>query len=227
MKRLSRHLLLSSAVWVLGLSVLGCGPVLHEELLTESIKSFSGKMKSSATEKIWIAGPNDSACDAGCCAGKGGGKASALGGLFGGGSGGSYDKLAYEIFANFLTQRKKAAVVETHRHNYATELATDTHRKLEVSENGNKISSTSCEDLCLLDEAKKRKANKVLAYHIIDMKGDELTIHFRLSDVPTGVVELAQTLRVYSNLHAIDVSFGYSGAIGPVRNKHAEPANND
>src|SRR5689334_25185446 len=109
----------------------GCGPVLHREMLGESIRSFSARMKNGPDAKVWIAGPDDSACDNGCqngsCGGGGGAakKGGLLGGLFGpkpANAPSAHDGLAYQVFANYLTQRKKARVVEMHRHNYATDL---------------------------------------------------------------------------------------------------------
>src|SRR6185436_18261138 len=107
------------------------------------------------------------------------------------GGDGPHDKLAFEVFSNYLTQRKKARVVEPHRHNYATELNPETHKKADlVIEGGHgTVTTVTAEDLCLLDEAKKRKADKVLVYHIIEMENDKMWIHLRLSDVPSGVVE--------------------------------------
>ncbi len=192
----------------------GCGPVLHREMLGESIRSFAARMKNGPEAKVWIAGPDDSTCDAGCfqgnCAGGKGKGLAGLGGLFSARPANApspYDGLAFQVFANYLTQRKKARVVETHRHNYATELNVDTHKKIEVVNDGKAVSTNSCEDLCLLDEAKKRKADKVLAYYISEMSANELTIHFRFSDVPTGLVEAAQTIKV-RDLQAIDWSYG-------------------
>src|SRR4051794_29654420 len=104
-------------VLVLAVAASGCGPVLHREMLGESIRSFSARMKTSAEAKIWIAGPNDSGCDSGCQGGgcgaakdKGGG---GLGGLFApkvDKSPNSQNTLAMEVFSNYLTQRKKAKV---------------------------------------------------------------------------------------------------------------------
>jgi hypothetical protein len=193
----------------------GCGPVLHSEMLGESIRSFSARMKNGPEAKVWITGPADSQCDSGCfqgnCGGGGAkGAAKGLGGLFApkpANAPSAQDGLAHQVFANYLTQRKKGRVIETHRHNYATELNVETHKKVEHAHEGNKVSTTSCEDLCLLDEAKKRKADKVLAYYISEIKNNELTIHFRFSDVVSGVVEAAQTLKVV-NLKAGDWSFG-------------------
>src|SRR5690242_1538275 len=95
----------------------GCGPVLHREMLGESIRSFSARMKNGPDAKVWIAGPDDSACDNGCQGSScgGGGSSSKKGGLLGGLFGpkpanapSAHDGLAYQVFANYLTQRKKA-----------------------------------------------------------------------------------------------------------------------
>ena len=99
-------------------------------------------------------------------------------------------------------------VVESHRHNYATDTRVETRKKLDVAMEGKAVaSSMSCEDLCLLDEAKKRNADKVLTYHIIDMGAKKLTIHYRLSDVKSGTVDASYTLHVSHPQQAGDVSF--------------------
>lgn len=193
----------------------GCGPVLHREMLGESIRSFSARMKNGPEAKVWIAGPDDSTCDSGCFQGGcGGGKTKGvlggLGGLFAAKPANAptpQDALAYQVFANYLTQRKKARVVESHRHNYATELNVDTHKKIEMVNEGKTVSTNSCEDLCLLDEAKKRKADKLLTYSIGEISNNELVVHFRFSDVITGLIEAAQTIKV-KDLQAIDWSYG-------------------
>jgi len=131
-----------------------------------------------------------------------------MGGLFGGlGGGGGDERLAYEVISNYLTQAKKVRVVETHRNNYATELKTERHKKVDALIEGKSVvSSMSCEDLCLLDEAKKRNSDKVLVYHIINLGSNKLTIHYRLSDVKTGVVEASHTISV-THPAASDTSF--------------------
>jgi len=196
----------------------GC-TVFHTEMLGESIRTFSSR-GFKPNDKVWIANPEDSLCDAACagCKKDSGSSLGGLGSLFSKPTSGasSYDKLAYEVFANYLTQRHKVKVVETHRHNYATELNPETHRKVEVTMDSNKINTTSCEDLCMLDEAKKRKADKVLVFHIIDMEADKMTIHFRLSDVASGVVEQAQTMKII-DLRAQDFSYGGGGGGGAPR----------
>jgi hypothetical protein len=173
----------------------------HTNMLAESIKTFSAKMQTGAQDKLWVTSITDSKCDSGCqsaltCGGGGGGVK--LGGMFGGfGGGGGDDRLAYEVISNYLTQAKKVRVVETHRHNYSTDLKTETHKKVDALIEGKSVvSSMSCEDLCLLDEGKKRNSDKVLVYHIINLGSNKLTIHYRLSDVKTGVVEASHTISV-------------------------------
>lgn len=174
----------------------------HTNMLAESIKTFSGKMQAAPTDKIWVTSNSDSACDSGCqsplTCGGGGGAGKKLGGLFGGfGGPSSSDKLAYQVISNYLTQGKKARVIETHRHNYAMELKPDTHKKIDALVEGKTaVSSMSCEDLCLLDEAKKRNADKVLVYNILSMSANKLTIHYRLSDAKSGTVEASHTISV-------------------------------
>ncbi len=194
---------LSSVFLVLVAAVApGCSH-FHTNMLAESIKAFSAKMTPAATDKVWVTSLSDSQCDSGCqsaitCGGGGGMKGGAKG-LFGGLGGGpsGNDKLAYEVISNYLTQAKKVRVVETHRHNYATDLKADTHKKIDALIEGKAaISSMSCEDLCLLDEAKKRSSDKVLVYNIKNMGSNKLTIHYRLSDVKSGVVEASHTISV-------------------------------
>ena len=190
---------------VLASAASGCTH-FHTNMLAESIKTF--------TSKAWVASIADSnACDSGCqspasCGGKSG---SPLGGkgLFGGfgGGGGGSDRLAYEVISNFLTQNQKMKVIESHRHNYSTDTRVETRKKIDTVIDGKALASgMSCEDLCLLDEAKKRSADKVLTYHIISMEAKKLTIHYRLSDVKSGVVEASHTLHV-SHPTSVDTSF--------------------
>jgi len=172
----------------------------HTNMLAESIKTFSGKMQAAPTDKVWVTSNSDSSCDSGCqspltCGG--GGAKVKLGGLFGGGGQSSSDRLAYQVISNYLTQGKKVRVVESHRHNYSTELKPETHKKIDTLIEG-KATATgmSCEDLCMLDEAKKRNADKVLVYHILSMGSNKMTIHYRLSDVKTGAIEASHTISV-------------------------------
>jgi len=194
-------------VFALATVAAGCGPIMHTEMLGESIRTFSSH-GFKASEKVWITNTADSTCDRSAGAPP---KSAGIGGLFSRASGpnGPYDQLAYEVFSNYLTQRKKVRVVETHRHNYSTELNPETHRKADLIIEGGHgtVTTTTAEDLCLLDEAKKRKADKVLVYHIVEMENDKMWIHFRLSDVTNGVVEQAQSMRII-NMRASDYSYG-------------------
>lgn len=177
----------------------GCSH-FHTNMLAESIKTFSGKMQAAPTDKVWVTSNSDSSCDSGCqspltCGG--GGAKVKLGGLFGGGGQSSSDRLAYQVISNYLTQGKKVRVVESHRHNYSTELKPETHKKIDTLIEGKTTASgMSCEDLCMLDEAKKRNADKVLVYHILSMGSNKMTIHYRLSDVKTGAIEASHTISV-------------------------------
>jgi hypothetical protein len=188
----------------------GCSH-FHTNMLAESIKSFSSKAQTTGQERIWVASQaENNACDSGCqsptsCGGGKGGKLGGLGFSFGGGGGD--DRLAYEVISNFYTQSKKAHIVESHRHNYSTDQKVETHKKIDFALEGkNVISGMSCEDLCMLDEAKKRAADKVLVYHILNMTANKLTIHYRLSDVKTGLVEASHTISV-NHPAATDTSF--------------------
>lgn len=201
MKNVASMVVLAGAA----LALTGCGPVFHREMLGKSIAEFSGQFKdANPADKVWITSQIDSGCDChGDLCKKGGGFG---GGLSFGGGGSSYDGLASEVFANYLTQKKKGRVVEWHKHNYFTDSKVNTHQALETEENGKKTRVENCEDMCLLDEAKKRAADKVLTYTILEMKAEELRIHMRLSDVKTGLVEFSRTLLVQRGVVA-DISF--------------------
>lgn len=210
------------ATAVLASSLLGCAsaprPVLWRDMLGKSIEAFADPLPENNQQKVWIHNMDDKECDKGCQKGvevvvAGGGAPAlalpslpampSLGNMFGGGGAPSesktsaWDGLAFEVFSNYMTQKRKGRVVEQHHHNYMTELIIDTHKKVEVIADGKPVGTfQSCEDLCTLDEAKKRKADKILAYQILEMQPDELTIHLRYSDAKTGLVELSRTVRV-------------------------------
>jgi len=191
--------------------------ILWREMLGKSINEFAEPLPENNQQKVWIHNMDDKECDKGCqkgveasCKGgdSGGGVAAALpslgGGLFGGGgksdSGGAWDGLAYEVFSNYMTQKRKGRVIESHHHNYMTEAQVQTHKQVDVIADGKNVAQyQSCEDLCLLDEAKKRKADKILAYQILKMEPEELIIHLRFSDSKTGLVEMSKTLKVHDS----------------------------
>ncbi len=189
--------------------------ILWREMLGKSINEFAEPLPENNQQKVWIHNMDDKECDKGCQKGvegtcnkdSGGGVAAALpsvGGLFGGGgksdAGGAWDGLAYEVFSNYMTQKRKGRVIEAHHHNYMTEANTQTHKNVDVVAEGKSVGSyQSCEDLCMLDEAKKRRADKILAYQILKMEPEELIIHLRYSDGKTGLVEMSKTLKVHDS----------------------------
>ncbi len=210
-----RRLVVASALAAL----TGCASqptrILWREMLGKSINEFAEPLPENNQQKVWIHNMDDKECDKGCSKGveaicsKGGDSAGAgltaslpsVGGLFGGGGaksgGGEWDGLAYEVFSNYLTQKHKGRVIEEHHHNYMTDAQVSTHRTVDVVADGKPVGSyASCEDLCLLDEAKKRHADKVLAYQILKMEPEELLIHLRYSDSKSGLVEMSKTLKV-------------------------------
>ncbi len=198
------------------MTFVACGPppkVYWREMLGKAIFDFSEPLPSNGSEKVWIHNMSDSECDKGCQKGvefvtcDKGLALPALPALPSIGGGNRHDELAYEVFSNYLTQKRKGRVLEPHRHNYMTEANTSTRRKVEVIGDGGKSGVfESCEDLCLLDEAKKRRADKLLTYQILEMKNDEMLIHLRYSDARSGLVELARTLRV-TGMAISDASF--------------------
>lgn len=115
------------------------------------------------------------------------------------------DAFAYEVFANVITEQRWGGLLEAHRHNYATELKPETHvatTQTSTRDGQSTTVSLTAEDLCLLDEAKKRRADKVLLYQLLDDEGDGrwVQVHFRLSDAKTGVVELSKSLFVTNDV---------------------------
>jgi hypothetical protein len=192
------------AAIVIAATLVGCkstpDKVYYREMLGKSIADFTDPLQEPSGTKIWINSMKDDECDKGCTVGAPPpSPLGAVGGLFGGfgGGAGSYDGLAYEVFSNYITQKKKGRIVENHKHNYMTESGANTHRNHEVVVDGKPAGVVvSCEDMCLLSEAKKKKADKLLAYQIIEMEPEKLVIHLRYSDVKTGLVELSRTFRI-------------------------------
>lgn len=187
--------------------------ILWREMLGRSINDFAQNLPDNNAQKIWIHNMDDKECDKGCQKGveglcsKADGPAlpalppmPAVGGLFGGGTSagaGQWDGLAFEVFSNYMTQKHKGRVIESHHHNYMTEATVQTHKQVDVVSDGKSVGSyQSCEDLCLLDEAKKRRADKILTYQVLKMEPEELVIHLRFSDAKTGLVEMSKTLKV-------------------------------
>ena len=229
-----RRFVLITVTGVTAVLAAGCATPpkpLWREMLSKSINEFTYPLRDNNTDKVWIHNMSDSECDRGCQVGAtcGGGKAEASagigiggsgGGVFGflggskgagggggGAGGGPYDALAYEVFTNYITIKHKGRVIEAHRNNYATDFGAETRSKIDILHEGKVVGTQmSCEDLCILDEAKKRRADKVLVYSILEMQNDELLIHLRYSDVRSGIVELSKTIKVEGTTSVADRS---------------------
>src|SRR5688572_22885078 len=140
MKRTLPLALVGALAWV------GCASappkVYWREMLGKSIADFTEPVRDNNADKVWLRNMDDKA---------------------GAPAPSPFDALAYEVFANYLTQKRKGRVIESHHHNYMTEANPQTHKPIEVIQDGKIVGTySSCEDLCMLDEAKKRRADKVL-----------------------------------------------------------------
>jgi hypothetical protein len=105
--------------------------ILWREMLGRSINDFAQNLPDNNAQKVWIHNMDDKECDKGCqkgveVCGKGDAAPAvalpampAVGGLFGAasGGGGQWDGLAFEVFSNFMTQKHKGRVIESHHHN--------------------------------------------------------------------------------------------------------------
>lgn len=169
---------------VLGaLSCSGGGAhVSSRRLLSDGMKSFLAQTKASSTSKVWLTNQYDSECDRSDNAERERRRYN------------DEDTLAYEVFLNHLVASQWGQVIESHRHNYAKELKVDTHKLVMLG--GKTETVMPVEDLCFLDEAKKRNADKVLVYELLALSSRGAMIHFRLSDARTGLVEVSKTLQV-------------------------------
>ncbi len=168
---------------VLLLTVAGCATVPRpvpsdRELLTAAVKAFMASAPMAPPATLWLSNEEDSECD----------RADPMPRAPGAGS--PLDLLAFEVFGNQVVSDRWASLLEGHRHNYARDLKTETHKTMLVKPD----TSTMVEDLCLLDEAKKRNADKVLVYQVLGGNRGAVLVHFRLSNARTGVVEVSRTL---------------------------------
>ncbi len=146
------------------------------ELLSRALGAFVAAAGPTASPSLWLTNEDDTDCDRAESALHGQAVAHPL------------DAVAYEVFENQLTATRWAHVVEAHRHNYARDLKPET-RKNVVTKEG----STVVEDLCFLDEAKKRNVDKVLVYQVVGEAPGSVMVHFRLSDARTGLIEVSRT----------------------------------
>jgi hypothetical protein len=172
-------------VALLSLVLIGCAttpaapPPTQRELLTRVLVSFTTASPQTSAPSLWLTNEDDSDCDR------------PDGAAHPQSSGHPLDSLAYEVFANQLVASRWARVIEAHRHNYARDLKPETRKAIVVRPDA----STTVEDLCFLDEAKKRNADKLLVYQVLGADSDSVLVHLRLSDARTGVIEASRTLQ--------------------------------
>jgi len=164
------------------LLITGCAavrsgpPVSQRELLTKALSAFIASAPQPSSPSLWLTNEDDTDCD------RPEGVVRAPAVMH------PLDGLAYEVFENHIVTLHWAKVIESHRHNYARDLKPETRKTLVLKE----LSST-VEDLCFLDEAKKRNADKVLVYQVIGEAPGSVMVHFRLSDARSGAIESSRT----------------------------------
>lgn len=174
---------------VVVLLVSGCarrsatnGPT-DRELLAAALNTFMTATPQPAGTTLWLTNEDDSECDRVDLVTPQRARNN------------PYDALAFEVFENHIVGSRWAALVEGHRHNYARDLKTETHKNVVVKPDV----STVVEDLCFLDEAKKRNVEKVLVYQVLGMARGTSLVHLRLSNARTGVIESSRTLLSTAN----------------------------
>jgi hypothetical protein len=153
-------------------------PPSERQLLTAALTAFMSAAPQSAPPTLWLSNEDDSECDRADGTPRPSAGASPL------------DLLAFEAFSNQVVASRWASLIEGHRHNYARDLKVDTHKAVIVRPD----TTTQVEDLCLLDEAKKRNAEKLLVYQVLGASRGSVLVHLRLSSARTGLVEVSQTL---------------------------------
>ncbi|MDP1825494.1 MAG: hypothetical protein Q8L48_19705 [Archangium sp.] len=162
---------------------LGCArrvpppPPNDRQLIAQAIIAFTAAHPQPQPASLWLTNEEDSECDGRTS------PESARGGH-------ALDPLAFEVVQNQLVASRWALVVEGHRHNYARDLKAETHKSVTIKD----VGSTTTEDLCLLDEAKKRNVERVLVYQVVGASPGSVLVHFRFSNARTGFVEFASTL---------------------------------
>ncbi len=195
----------------------GCGGAnydIYRPMIATATSEFTKPM-GKTDERIWIAPPGDF-CDDGNQSGVAAGGAS----MFGGGPSGpsAFDSFAVEVMTDWLTKNRRGQVIERARANYMTGDKTKTRLwqtdKAHGGEDaGNDVTVGTFEDMCILDEAKKRSAEKVLTFRIMEIQAEEIKIHMRLSDVETGLVEISRSLQARRSA-VRDLPAGGSGGGG-------------
>lgn len=153
-------------------------PPTERQLLTAALNAFISGAPQSTPPTLWLSNEEDSECDRADGTPRPAGASTAL------------DQLAFEVFSNQVVASRWASLVEAHRHNYARDLKVETHKAVVVRPD----TSTQVEDLCLLDEAKKRNVEKLLVYQVLGSSRGGILVHLRLSSARTGLIEASRTL---------------------------------
>jgi hypothetical protein len=168
-------------------ALAGCGGgsrVTQRQLFSQAIGSFLTQAPASAAPTVWLTNEDDSECD------RVEGEPKPRRAVS------DEEALAYEVFSNHVVTSRWGRVIEGHRHNYARDLKADTRKPISVVIGAKQEAVTVMEDLCFLDEAKKRNADKVLVFQVLGAASSGVMVHFRLSDARTGLVEASKTLQV-------------------------------
>ncbi len=152
----------------------------QRELLAKALNAFTAANPAAgAVPTLWLTNEDDTDCDRP----EGIPRAVYVGHAL--------DGLAYEVFANALVSTGWAHVLEAHRHNYARDFKPETHKTVLSRPD----TSTTVEDLCFLDEAKKRNADRLLVYQVVGADTGSVLVHFRLSDARSGQILSSRTLQ--------------------------------
>ena len=177
-------------------SLLSCASsVIQREHLRAALKEFILPVEKNKNWKVWITSMSDD------CSG---------------------DEISYwyeapvgqyalktnifvvEVFTDYLVRTKQWNIIERNRSNYWNDISdivyfnnTTQKTETETSAEGKEEQKISFNvtEMCLLDETKKRSADKILSFRVFfrGSPGNKPTIHLRLSDVKTGIVELSES----------------------------------
>jgi hypothetical protein len=179
MRRMRRLPVLAALLVITGCATVPpLPPPTDRQLLTAALNAFMTGAPQATPPTLWLSNEEDSECD----------RADGTPRTSAGST--PLDLLAFEVFGNQVVASRWASLIEGHRHNYARDLKVETHKAVVVRPD----TTTQVEDLCLLDEAKKRNAEKLLVYQVLGSSRGSILVHLRLSSARTGLVEVSRTL---------------------------------
>ncbi len=202
------HRFTPAVLGLLALALVGCGPPVtnQRKLIANAFQKFSSFKEMPTSARVWLTNQDDNECNYPPTSNGAPGALISVSGHVNSAPMTPYDAVTYEIFSNVITDKKWGQLIEAHRHNYATDLKAQTRRSVEMGTKDAPRTTMSSEDLCMLDEAKKRNADYVLVYQVLNNYGSVLFMNLRLSNAHTGIVELAKTLRS-DNRAVSDISY--------------------